>query len=120
MPGVPGITVLRGVAGTAVYLAALALFSLGVGAILRHTAAAISTVLALLWVPLIVVVAGADGPRPEDRAVLPDVRRSRDPEHGRARRQCPDLAGRRVSRCSASTRRRRSAIGFWLVGRRDA
>ena len=53
--GVSGATVLRGVAGTAVYLAALALLSLGVGAILRHTAAAISTVLALLWVPLIVV-----------------------------------------------------------------
>ena len=53
--GVPGATVLRGVAGSAVYFAALALFSLGVGAILRHTAAAISTVLALLWVPLIVV-----------------------------------------------------------------
>ena len=50
-----GAEVFRGVAGTAVYLAALALLSLGIGTVLRHTAAAISAVLALLWVPLIVV-----------------------------------------------------------------
>jgi ABC-2 type transport system permease protein len=48
-------TTLRAVLGSAVYLAALALFSLGFGAILRHTAAAITTVLGLLWVPLIVI-----------------------------------------------------------------
>jgi ABC-2 type transport system permease protein len=46
---------LRGVAGTGVYLAALALLGLGVGAILRRTAAALTTVFCLLWVPLIVV-----------------------------------------------------------------
>jgi ABC-2 type transport system permease protein len=46
---------LRAVVGTGLYLAALALLSLGVGAILRHTAAAITTVLGLLWVPLIAV-----------------------------------------------------------------
>jgi ABC-2 type transport system permease protein len=45
----------RGVGGTAVYLAALALLGLGIGAILRHTAAAISAVLGLLWVPLMLV-----------------------------------------------------------------
>ena len=33
----------------------MALFSLGVTALLRHTAAAISTVFAVLWVPLIVI-----------------------------------------------------------------
>jgi hypothetical protein len=45
----------RGIVGTAVYLAALALFSLGIGAVLRNTAAAISVVLALLWLPLIII-----------------------------------------------------------------
>lgn len=44
--------VLRAISGTAVYLAALALLSLGIGALLRHTAAAISTVTALLVVPV--------------------------------------------------------------------
>ena len=53
--GVETADAVRGVAGTAVYYAALALFSLGIGAILRNTAAAISTVLALLWLPLILV-----------------------------------------------------------------
>ena len=37
------------------YLAALALLSLGIGALLRHTAAAISTVTALLVVPVFFV-----------------------------------------------------------------
>ena len=47
--------VLRAVGGTAVYLALIALLSLGVGALLRHTAAAISTVTALLVVPVFFV-----------------------------------------------------------------
>jgi len=44
---------LRAVTGSAVYLMLIALLSLGVGAILRHTAAAITTVLALMFVPLL-------------------------------------------------------------------
>ena len=48
-------TELRAVVGTAVYLAAIAVFSLGLTAVLRHTAGAISTVFAVLWVPLIVI-----------------------------------------------------------------
>ena len=44
----------RAVLGSALFLAALALLSLGLGAILRHSAATISTLLALLFVPLIV------------------------------------------------------------------
>jgi ABC-2 type transport system permease protein len=44
----------RAVVGSALFLCALALLSLGVGAILRHAAAAISVLLALLFVPLIV------------------------------------------------------------------
>ena len=43
----------RAVLGSALLLAAIALLSLGVGAILRHSAAAISALLALLVVPLI-------------------------------------------------------------------
>jgi ABC-2 type transport system permease protein len=44
---------LRAVVGSGLYLAVLALFSLGIAAILRHTAASIATVLGLLWFPLI-------------------------------------------------------------------
>ena len=44
---------LRAVVGSGLYLAVLALFSLGIAAILRHTAAAIATVLGLLWFPII-------------------------------------------------------------------
>lgn len=44
----------RAVVGSALFLCALALLSLGVGAILRHGAAAISVLLALLFVPLVV------------------------------------------------------------------
>ena len=43
----------RAVAGSGLYLALIGLLSLGVGAILRHTAAAITTVLALMFLPLI-------------------------------------------------------------------
>jgi ABC-2 type transport system permease protein len=45
--------VLRAIAGTALYLSGLALLSLGLAAVLRHTAAAISILIALLWLPLI-------------------------------------------------------------------
>jgi ABC-2 type transport system permease protein len=44
----------RAIVGTGLYLAALALFSLGVAALFRSTAAAISTVVAVLFVPIIV------------------------------------------------------------------
>jgi hypothetical protein len=47
-------TVLRAVAGTALFLAALALFSLGLGFVLRRAARAITLVLALVLVPQIV------------------------------------------------------------------
>jgi ABC-2 type transport system permease protein len=45
----------RAVAGSAVYLCALAVFSLGVGAILRHTAGAITAVLAVVLAPVIAI-----------------------------------------------------------------
>jgi ABC-2 type transport system permease protein len=46
---------LRAVVGSAVYLALLAVFSLALGAILRHTAGAITLVLAVLLAPVIAI-----------------------------------------------------------------
>lgn len=54
--------VLRAVTGTALYLAGLALLSLGIAALLRHTAAAISAVIALLFVPLMAASLLSDQP----------------------------------------------------------
>jgi len=44
---------LRAVVGSAVFLALLSLLALGIGAMLRHTGAAIATVLALMFIPLL-------------------------------------------------------------------
>jgi ABC-2 type transport system permease protein len=119
VPGASAADAARGIAGTAVYLAALALFSLGFGAILRNTAAAISTVLALLWLPLILI------------NLVPM-------ETGlKIAKWCPMFAGLSIQR---TVERADSipiapgaglalfcayalvalALGFWLVGRRDA
>ena len=46
---------LRAVVGTALYLTALALLALGIAAIVRHTATAISIVLGVVFVPIIAV-----------------------------------------------------------------
>lgn len=46
---------LRAVLGSGVYLGLLALFSLGVGAIVRHTAAAITVVLAAVLAPVVAI-----------------------------------------------------------------
>lgn len=46
---------LRAVAGSAVYLALLATFSLGLAAVLRHTAGAITSVLAVVLAPVIAI-----------------------------------------------------------------
>ena len=56
--GYPAVTLadheaLRAVLGTGVYLGLLAVFALGVGAVLRHTAGAITVVLATLLAPVI-------------------------------------------------------------------
>ncbi|HEX5996296.1 MAG TPA: ABC transporter permease subunit [Jiangellales bacterium] len=48
--------VLRAVVGTAAFVALVALFGLGVGAILRHSAGAITTVLVLLILPTFVAI----------------------------------------------------------------
>jgi ABC-2 type transport system permease protein len=46
---------LRAVVGTGIYLGTLALLGLGVGTIVRHTAGAVSAVLAVLFVPQIMI-----------------------------------------------------------------
>jgi len=51
--------VLRAVIGSGLFLAALALLSLGVGVILRSTAAAITTLVAVTFVPLIIAEPGS-------------------------------------------------------------
>jgi hypothetical protein len=58
--GYPAVTLvddeaLRAVLGSGVYLGVLAVFSLGVGAIIRHTAGAITVVLATILTPVIAV-----------------------------------------------------------------
>jgi ABC-2 type transport system permease protein len=58
--GYPAVTLadgeaLRAVVGTGVYLGSLAVFSLGVGAIARHTAGAITAVLATVLAPVIAI-----------------------------------------------------------------
>jgi len=54
---------LRAVVGSGLYLALVGLLSLGVGMILRHTAATITTVFALLLVPFIAALLLPDHPR---------------------------------------------------------
>jgi len=53
-PSLSDPSVLRAVVGTAALLAAVAVFSLGVGAILRRSAGAISVVIGLVTVPVVV------------------------------------------------------------------
>ena len=58
--GYPAVTLadrdaLRAVVGSGLYLGVLAVFSLGVGAILRHTAGAITVVIAVVLAPVIAV-----------------------------------------------------------------
>jgi ABC-2 type transport system permease protein len=58
--GYPGLSladglVFRAVFGTAVYLAAIAVLALGIGTLLRHTAASITLVLALVLGPVIAI-----------------------------------------------------------------
>ena len=64
--GYPAVTLadheaLRAVLGTGVYLGLVAVFSLGVGAVLRHTAGAITVVLAALLAPVIALNFLPDG-----------------------------------------------------------
>jgi ABC-2 type transport system permease protein len=110
---------LRAVTGTGLYLGALALLSLGVGAAVRHTAGAISSILALLFVPQIMI-----GLLPDDTA---DVIQSVTPmSAGLALQQTTaradnvpigPWAGLAVACAWAAAA---LVAGLWLVHRRDA
>jgi ABC-2 type transport system permease protein len=119
-----GITdgpVLRAVVGTALYLSALALLSLGIATVLRHTAAAISTVIALLWVPLIVASFLSETAANEVlllrvTPMLPGISIQRTVERADSLPMGP-WAGLGVAGLWALGA---MAAALWLVGRRDA
>jgi ABC-2 type transport system permease protein len=108
---------LRAIGGSGLYLALLALLSLGVGAILRHTAAAITTVLALMFVPLI-----ASGMLPESaqdtiQRIAPmtaGICIQTLPGHG-----APLSPGAGIAVLAAWAAGAMLAA-LWLIGRRDA
>jgi len=108
---------LRGIAGSALYLALLALLSLGVGAILRHTAAAVTTVLALMFVPLL-----ASGLLPQSaqdtiQRIAPmtaGICIQTTPGHG-----APLSPGAGIAVLAAWAAAAMLA-GMWLIARRDA
>jgi ABC-2 type transport system permease protein len=109
---------LRAVVGTALYLTALALLALGIAAIVRHTAMAISIVLGLVFVPIIAV-----GVLPEEAG---DIVKRLTPTAGLAVQQTverPDgiptgpWTGLGVAFAYALVS---LAVALWLVRRRDA
>jgi ABC-type transport system involved in multi-copper enzyme maturation permease subunit len=116
---------LRAVLGSAVYLALLALLSLGAGTILRHTAAAISAVLGLLFVPLVALTFLPPGlwepvqrfaPMTAGLAVQ-STTGSLELIAGRAARPVGPWAGLGMLAAEAAVVLLAAA---WLIGRRDA
>jgi ABC-2 type transport system permease protein len=108
---------LRAVGGSGLYLALLALLSLGVGAILRHTAAAITTVLALMFVPLL--LAGLLGESAQDtlQRISPmtaGICIQATPGHG-----APLSPGAGIA-VLAGWAAAAMLGALWLIGRRDA
>jgi ABC-2 type transport system permease protein len=61
----------RAVAGTAAYLAVIALFSLGVGASLRRSGAAVGVLLGVLYVPMMTALALPDDARARVQRISP-------------------------------------------------
>jgi ABC-2 type transport system permease protein len=122
--GYPAVTLadheaLRAVALTGVYLAFLAVFSLGLGAIVRHTAGAITVVLAVVLAPVI-----AAGLLPEHLAR--PVEKFSLMGAGLALQQTVDrsdnvpigpLGGILVVSCYAAVA---LLVALWTIGRRDA
>jgi ABC-2 type transport system permease protein len=112
-------TTLRAVAGTGLYLAVIALFSLGIGAAVRHTAGAISAVLAVLFVPQIVIGLASDDladllqqvtPMSAGLALQQTTARADNVPIG-------PWAGLAVAAAWAAAA---LAVGFWTVRHRDA
>lgn len=113
--------VLRAIFGTALYLSGLALLSLGVATVLRHTAAAISVVIALLWVPLI-LASLLSKTAPDEvlllrvTPMLPGISIQRTIERSDSL-PIGEWAGLGVSGLWALAA---MAAALWLIGRRDA
>jgi ABC-2 type transport system permease protein len=124
-PSLAEAPTLRAVLGGAVYLALLALLSLGAGAILRHTAAAISAMLALLFVPLLALSFLPPGLwEPVQRfapltagLAVQSTTGSLELIAGRAARPVGPLAGLGMLAAEAAVVLLAAA---WLIGRRDA
>jgi ABC-2 type transport system permease protein len=116
---------LRAVLGSAVYLALLALLSLAAGAILRHTAAAVSTMLGLLFVPLVALTfLPGDLWEPVQRfapmtagLAVQSTTGSLELIAGRAARPVGAWAGLGMLAAEAAVALLAAA---WLIGRRDA
>jgi ABC-2 type transport system permease protein len=108
---------LRAVAGSAVFLALLALLALGVGAMLRHTGAAITTVLALMFVPLIAAGMLPESAQDTVQRIAPmtaGICIQTTPGHG-----APLSPGAGIAVLAAWAAAAMLG-GLWLIGRRDA
>jgi ABC-2 type transport system permease protein len=110
---------LRAVVGSALYLGLLALLGLGVGAVLRHTAAAVTVVLGLLFIPYMVALSMPDGIRAPLQRIAPmtaglavqrTVLRADSVPIG-------EWAGLGVVSIWAAAA---LVAAFWVIGRRDA
>ncbi len=102
----------------------IGLLGLGLGAIIRHTAAAIAVVVAVTFVVSIFIRALSHGAvaRYMPVGIVANSLSVTKPltcggRPARARRRCPPGPG---SACCACTRRSRCVIGGWLLARRDA
>jgi ABC-2 type transport system permease protein len=108
---------LRAVGGSGLYLALIALLALGVGAILRHTGAAITTVLALMFVPLILSGMLSESARETVQKIAPmtaGICIQTTPGHG-----APLGPGAGIAVLAAWAAA--AMLGaLWLIGRRDA
>jgi len=108
---------LRAVGGSGLYLALLALLALGIGAILRHTAAAVTTVLALMFVPLIAAGMVPESAQDTIQSIAPmtaGICIQTLPGHG-----APLSPGAGIA-VLAAWAAAAMAGALWLIGRRDA
>jgi ABC-2 type transport system permease protein len=108
---------IRAVAGSGLYLALIALLSLGVGAIVRHTGAAVTAVLALLFLPLILSGMLSEAARDTVQKIAPmtaGICIQTTPGHG-----APLSPGAGIAVLAAWAAA--AMLGaLWLIGRRDA
>lgn len=108
---------LRAVGGSGLYLALIALLALGVGAIVRHTGAAITTVLALMFVPLIAAGMLPESAQDTVQRIAPmtaGICIQTTPGHG-----APLSPGAGIAVLAAWAAAAMLG-GLWLIGRRDA